>query len=198
MATLEDLSLSDLSANFNYTNEQKQFVVHFKKMNNDFIPSCFEDPDFLAKFMLAVPKEDWGDFISNTKKHLIGDKSFNPKFVLMFRRSTLNDEPKPEVFWTNEYGVVKDGLKKEIPPHSTQRILSKIFVASLYDLTKHNATNEELEMIDKKYGYGSSDGEIRISPKPFELKKHCLFAVKPENEMHEMNEYLSKNNLQHQ
>jgi len=193
MAKLDYLSLNDLSVNCNYTDEQKQFVEHFKKLNKDFIPSCFEDSDFLTKFMVATPKEDWAKFVINTKKHLIGDKTFDPQFVLMFRRTTLKDEAKPEVFWTNEYGVVKDGLKKEIPPHSEHRILSKIFVSTLDKLNSHKQSLEECQNIDKKYGVGSSDGEIRISSIPFPLKENCLFAIKPTSEQKELDEYLKAN-----
>ena len=198
MAILEDINLDEINNNNHYTKEQVEFINKNKEMCNGFLPSCFEDVDFLSVFMDYIDKEDWEKYVLNTKKNLDGDKSFAPKYVLMFRRTTLGKNPKPEVFWTNEYGVVRNGLKKEIPEHSKYRILSRIFISTLQELNEYKQSKEEVERIDAEYGYGSSDGEIRISSKPFNLRKKCLFAIKPTNEQQELDEYLQKNGLQNE
>ena len=195
MAILEDLSLGKINVNINYTKDQVEFINKNKELCGGFLPSCFEDADFLSVFMEYIDKEDWEKYVLNIKKNLVGDKDFDPKYVLMFRRTTLAENPKPEVFWTNEYGVVRNGLKKEIPEHSEYRILSKIFISTLKNLSDCEQTEEEFEEIDKKYGYGSSDGEIRISSKPFDLRERCLFAIKPESERKELEDYLAQRQI---
>ena len=195
MASLEDLKLDELAVNFNYTEEQQIFINHFKNVCNGSLPPCFEDADFLSIFMKYVEKEQWQNYVVNTNKFIRQDETADPKYTLMFRRTTLDQQPKPEVFWTNEYGVVYNGLKKEIPAHSEYRILSRIFVTTLDVLNSHKQSVEESNFIDKQYGDGSSDGEIRITSKPFNLKENCLFAVKPLLEQKELNEYLETKNL---
>lgn len=196
MAQLEPLAASDLNINLNYTKEQLDFLNKYKPKLGDLLPSCFEDADFLTMFVKGVKNTDYSKFVVNTAKYLCGDSSADRNFVLVFRRTTLGDKPKPEAFWTSEYGVVRNGLKQEIPLHSEHRILSKIFVTTLSVLDNYPQSQEDSETANKKYGIGSSDGEIRISSKPFNLKENCLFAIKPENEKQEMNELLERKGLQ--
>lgn len=190
---LEPIKKEDININLNYTKEQLLFLEKYKNKLGISLPSCFEDADFLSKFMVAVKKEDIDNYVINTAKFLCGDKTANAKYILVFRRTTLGNNPKPEVFWTSDYGIVRNGLKKEIPMHSEHRILSKIFVSTLGVLNHYTQSEDERNTVNKKYGTGSSDGEIRISSSAFNLKQNCLFAVKPDNEQKELNDFLRLN-----
>lgn len=174
--------------------EQQVVVSNWEKIIGSEVPRCFKNGEFLKLFQSYVPAEEQLKFVQNTAYYSEKRKDVNVNYVLYFRRSIPGDEPKPEIFWTNNFWTVFNGLSRELPHNSPRRIYSEIFVVTKSILDKHNATDTELEDIDKKYGSGSSDGEMRISPKPFAIK-NCLFTYKPERELTKLNEYQKSPNF---
>lgn len=98
MAILEDINLDEINNNNHYTKKQVEFINKNKEMCNGFLPSCFEDADFLSVFMDYIDKEDWEKYVLNTKKNLDGDKSFAPKYVLMFEEQHWEKIQNPKFF----------------------------------------------------------------------------------------------------
>ena len=183
MAALDDLTGLSISP---LTEEQQAIVDNWQRQINDPIASCFEDSDFLEQFLKYVPKDKQLEFVRNTSMSDI--QNANPKFVLVFRRTIPSETPKPEVFWTTEFGVVRNGLRYESPKMSAKRVYSTIFVTTIDNLLQHKASKEDERETEMLYGDGSSDGEIRISSNPFN-QKECLFSFKPKHELEDLVEY---------
>jgi hypothetical protein len=71
------------------------------------IESMCKDEDFVYAFLLAVPdKETQIKYFENSTNYYCG-KTYDPNYVLFFRRTLPSNLPKPEERWTNTYNVVR-------------------------------------------------------------------------------------------
>ena len=194
MSGAEDLLLTD---------EQKKIMSKCEQiMGRENNVGCFRSREFLSLLAQKVSDErELIKYVINTNLECQSsgfnpeNKSvdYDPRYALYFRRSIPDPKkPKPEVFWTNEFGVVFGGLKKEIGLNSPQRIFSEIFVTTKGVLDNHQMDSKERAEINRIYGSPSSDGEIRISPRPFDITRDCLFVFKPQNEVKQRDEYIKK------
>ena len=172
--------------------EQKAVIQQWEKEIGAEVARCFQDGEFLKIFQENIPATEQLNYVRNTGRGCGYRKSkdFDPKYSLYFRRSIVGEQPKPEVFWTEDFWVAFNGLTKELPRTSPRRIYSEVLVATEdVLLNQYKISNAEYEVLKIKYGSGSSDGEIRISYKPFDINQDCLFTYKPEKEKQTYLEY---------
>ncbi|MEI6119034.1 MAG: hypothetical protein WCP92_07675 [bacterium] len=117
-----------------------------KDLNLKIIPSYVRDEDFIMAFMQSVPdREEQKKYITNSSKYVLRE-SYDPNYVLFFRRTLPSQQPKPEERWTNEYLQVRNLLKREIP-HGPHRLYSIILCDSL----QHLLINGEKEGITNPF-----------------------------------------------
>ena len=143
----------------------------------------FYDANLLRAFLTTIPSDLQYEYVKNTcGYHSSGE--YDPNFVIVTRRAVPSDVPKPESFWSTEHRKVVSGLKNELPFNSPQRLHSVIMVTTLGKLEAHGLAYTD---------GGATDGEISIIPtKPF---SDFLFMYKPENEMHELLDYLENGGM---
>ncbi len=167
-----------------YTPEEETLVDTWNRMlKGDLSYTVFKDANFLHNFIKNVDQNEWFNYVSNTY-HMFKGEEYDPKYVIVTRRSILGDKAKPEAFWTTEHREVISGLTNEMPKGSPERLYSSIMVTTLDKLISHGLsyTNN-----------GSSDGEIVIDPtKTFD---EFLFVYKPENELKELDSYIQNGGI---
>lgn len=143
-----------------------------------------KDPEFYREFVIKVPDlVEQEKFLLNTAA-FITESSFDPAFVLLFRRTLPSAAPKPETHWSSNFVTVRNGLKTEIPegPH---RLHSVILCATLRELLQAGRIRPEIE------SRGISDGEVRFTMQNF-LQTHALVIFKPACETEALSEYLKQ------
>lgn len=170
--------------------EQQIIIANWEKAVGTEVARCFKDGEFLKQFQQHIPESEQFNYVYNTTKNSLKSHiKLDDNYVLCFRRSIVGKQAKPEAFWTDNFWVAFNGLSRELPHNSPRRIYSEILVTSKNVLSRHETSDEESILLEQKYGSGSSDGEIRISPKPFNIQQNCLFTYKPECEMEKYYEY---------
>lgn len=143
-----------------------------------------KDEDFVSAFSLAVPDvEMQKKFILNTSNYEMG-KDYDPKYVLLFRRTLPSDTPKYEERWAKEYVQVRNGLRKEIPdgPHRLHSII-------LCDSLQHLLSNGEKGGETNPF----TDGEIVVNFPSYD-QNTCVCKFKPRGEKQKLDEYLKTEN----
>ena len=176
------LEMSNRKLYGEYTKEEQELINSWNNMLGEeegLKFTVFRDANFLHVFLKNI-KEDQFEYVLNTYKMNRG-LEYDPKYAIVTLRSIPSIESKPEAFWTTEHREVISGLTNEMPKGSPQRIYSAILVSTMEKLKEHGlsyTTN------------GVSDGEIVIDPtKPF---SDFLFMYKPESEIREMQDYITK------
>lgn len=144
-----------------------------------------KDPDFVENFIsrITTPEEQL-KYVLNTSKFLsrqgANDVSYDPEYVLVFRRSLPSNDPKSERHWTTEYITARRGLTREIP-HGPHRLYSIILCSTLADVLKDGGPSSEPNS-------ATSDGEIKVDT-PFYDQKRCIISFRPKDQEEELKKY---------
>lgn len=140
------------------------------------------DPDFVEGFIAKIDNpEEQLKYVLNTRDFLSGkDNSFDPKYVLMFRRTLPASEPKPEHHWTSNYTAVRTGLKEEIV--GAHRLHTVILCTTLEDVLSDSG-------ISKKPNYAETDGEIKVDTPSYDQKR-ALFNFRPKEQEADLQKYM--------
>ncbi|MBP7820755.1 hypothetical protein KA025_00315 [Candidatus Saccharibacteria bacterium] len=86
------------------------------------------------------------------------DNDIDPSLVLYFRATQPSDVPKPEYYWTSDFGEVKNGLGRELGNHADTAV---ILVSTLKDIANNGGLmsdiNDDSGIAVRQIGLGTYD-----------------------------------------
>ena len=86
------------------------------------------------------------------------DNDIDPSLVLYFRATQPSAEPKPEYYWTSDFGEVKNGLGRELGNHADTAV---ILVSTLKDIANNGGLmsdiNDDSGIAVRQIGLGTYD-----------------------------------------
>ena len=158
------------------------FIKEIGEGNLSFnVEKLCKDSDFSEAFTQAITdKEEQIKFLMNTSRYNNRQDDYDPKYVLLFRRTLPSEESKPEERWTDEYMQVLNGLRREIPegPHRFHSII-------LCDSLEHLLSTGEKQGETNSF----TDGEIVVDFDKYD-QDSCVCKFKPHREKEALEEYL--------
>ncbi|MDD5054821.1 MAG: hypothetical protein PHZ00_00965 [Candidatus Peribacteraceae bacterium] len=134
---------------------------------------CFMDPEFAAVFARTVPDPAAQQlYIRNSLLYARNGK-YDPRYVVVFRRTQPAASPAPEQHWTTDYITARRGLRQEIS--GEQRATSIILCDTLGHVLSDGGFDQT--------GQAQSDGEVKVLNNSGGFDQStALFAFKPQGE----------------